>query len=357
VSAPEIVSLDSNPPAATAAKITSAKITAAKAAFLFILFFLIAGGFGYPILNRFDPRQMPALSDVKSYAAIVTGAESADPSYRRFRVLVPWIARPVYRVAQGRIGTWDPVMFSLLVSDSIFVAATAVLIVLLGIRHLGNAAVGLLGAFVYLANFAVPNLRVVGLVDAGEGFFMLALFWSLAEVRLWLLPLIAVLGTLTKESFIPYFIAFTAVWWLTLRGGRNRTRSGSDASAAWIAVSWAASVAAFVVLHRAIEGTFTSPLAFGLGLHQSQNYLAHFAESLTDRMLWYTFLWLLPTAIPNLRRFPRSWLLPIAATCLTAFALDAFHGPAPAGAMGRALFTIAGPVLSLSSALLLVGMF
>jgi len=352
VSAPEIVGHDETQP-----PITAAKITTAKTAFLFILFLLIASGFGYPVLNRFDPREMPALSDVKSYAAVVTGTANSDPSYRRFRVLVPWIARPVYRLAQGRLGSWDPVMFSLLVSDSIFVAATAVLIVLVGIRHLGNAAVGLLGAFLYLANFAIPNLRVVGLVDAGEGFFMLALLWSLAEARLWLLPLIAVLGTLTKESFIPYILAFTAVWWLSSRSGRNRAKPSFDASAAWIVASWAATVAAFVVLHRAIEGTFTSPIAFGLGLHQNQNYLAHFAESLTDRMLWYTFLWLLPTAIPNLRRFPRSWLLPIAATCLTAFALDAFHGPAPAGAMGRALFTIAGPVLSLSSALLLIGMF
>jgi hypothetical protein len=37
-------------------------ITAARLALLFCVFFLIACGLGYPILNRFDPRQTPALS-------------------------------------------------------------------------------------------------------------------------------------------------------------------------------------------------------------------------------------------------------------------------------------------------------
>jgi hypothetical protein len=78
--------------------------------------------------------------------------------------------------------------------------------------------------------------------------------------------------------------------------------------------------------------------------------------SLRDRNLWYIFLWLLPTAIPNLKRFPKSWLIPVGATCALAWLLDAYFGGAPAAgsAWGRALFTIAGPVLSLSSATLLL---
>ena len=45
------------------------KIATARLALLFCVFFLIACGLGYPILNRFDPRQTPGLSDVKTYAA------------------------------------------------------------------------------------------------------------------------------------------------------------------------------------------------------------------------------------------------------------------------------------------------
>jgi len=340
-----------------------AKITAAKSGSLFLLFFLIACGLGYPVLNRYDPRQTPGLSDVKVYAEMVSGTAGADAGHVRFRVLVPWVAKQVYRVAEGRTASWDPVMFSLLVADSIFVAATAMLVVILGARYLGNSAVGLLGAFVYLVNFAVPNLRLVGLVDAGEGFFLLALLWSLTEGKLWPLPFIAVLGTLTKESFIPFSVAFGAAWWLVLWRDRVALRQSSPAPkriGIWIAISWAASLIAFAALHRAIEGAFTNPLEFALSLRGSHDsvesgYLSHFARSLADHQLWYIFLWLLPTAIPHLKKFPRAWLAATGAACAAAFALDAFYGGAP-GTIGRALFTIAGPVLSLSSARLLLGL-
>ena len=380
-------------------------ITPAKLALLFALFFLISSGLGYPVLNRYDPRQTAGLSDVKIYTEMVTGGGGelrVDETavHVRFRVLVPWLAKQIYwtakrispvakhfdwnaqpssgveqpasGTAQGRDATWDPVMFSLLVADSIFVAATAVLIVVLGARYIGNSTAGLVGALLYLMNFAVPNLRLVGLVDAGEGFFLLALLWSLAETNLWRLPLIAILGTLTKESFIPFSIAFGAVWWLaewrdqlfsltsrprSIQQTQPRiTRQNATKMGLFIAISWAASIAVFSILHRAIEGAFTNPLEFAFSLHRGHEFASHFAASLADHQLWYIFLWLLPTAIPKLKRFPRSWLAATSATCVVAFALDAYYGGAP-GTIGRALFTVAGPILSLSSAMLLLRLF
>jgi hypothetical protein len=347
------------------------KIATARLALLLCVFFLIACGLGYPVLNRFDPRQTPGLSDVKIYASLVSGTAtgtatgtasgtaSPDAGHVRFRVLVPWLAKPFYRLAQGRFATWDPVMFGLLVADSLFVAGTAVLIVILGgilgNRQLGSSAVGLVGALLYLVNFAVPNLRLVGLVDAGEGFFLLALLWSLSEFELWALPVIAVLGALTKESFIPLSIVLTSAWWFSIRRNENGSppRSHFLPAAAWILTSWALSLATMIGLQWSITGRFISPLQFGLALHRSDDYLGHFASSLHDRNLWYIFLWLLPTAIPNLKRLPKAWLIPVGATCAMAFVLDAYFGGAP-GTVGRALFSIAGPVLSLSSALLLL---
>ena len=329
-----------------------AKIATARVALLFCVFFLIACGLGYPVLNRFDPRQTPGLSDVKTYALIVTGTASVDAGdmrFRRFRVLVPWLARPFYRLARGRFATWDPVMFGLLVADSLFVSGTAVLIVILGKRQMSSSIAGLVGALLYLVNFAVPNLRLVGLVDAGEGFFLLALLWSLSEFELWALPVIAVLGALTKESFIPFSIVLTSAWWFSTRPDRARNHFLPDA--AWILISWVLSLAAMIGLQWSITGRVVSPLQFGLALHRGGGY--HFAASLHDRNLWYIFLWLLPTAIPNLKRLPKSWLIPVGATCAMAFVLDAYFGGAP-GTVGRALFSIAGPVLSLSSALFLL---
>ncbi len=334
------------------------KIAASRLALLFTIFFLIACGLGYPVLNRFDPRQTPGLSDVKTYAALVTGAPAPDAGHVRFRVLVPWVARPFYWLARGRFASWDPVMFGLLAADSLFVAGTAVLIVILGATIFGGAqlrssAVGLVGALLYLVNFAVPNLRLVGLVDAGEGFFLLAVLWTLAEGELRWLPAIAVLGALTKESFIPFSMVLTATWWLTGRARRDHGRNHLVPDAGWILGSWLLNLITMMGLQWSITGRFASPLAFGLSLHHGQDYLGHFAASLSDRNFWYIFLWLLPTAIPNMKRFPRTWLIPVGATCAMAFVLDGYFGGAP-GTVGRALFSIAGPVLSLSSALLLV---
>src|ERR1700688_4115983 len=85
---------------------TRTKNATARLALLFCVFFLIACGLGYPILNRFDPRQTPGLSDVKIYASLVTGTAtgtaSPDAGHIRFRVLVPWLAKPFYRLAHGR---------------------------------------------------------------------------------------------------------------------------------------------------------------------------------------------------------------------------------------------------------------
>lgn len=334
-------------------------------ALLFCLFFLIACGLGYPILNRYDPRQTPGLSDVKIYAALVTDSPLAGAGHVRFRVLVPWFAKPFYRLARGRVGSWDPAIFGLLIADSLFVAGTAVLIVMLGTvlarRKIGNSTVGLVAALLYMLNFAVSNLRLTGLVDAGEGFFLLALLYSLVESEFWTLPAIAILGALTKESFIPFSIVLTSTWWLTTKRNAdadantnaNLDRKRSLRDAAWIILSWTLSLVTMIAVQWSISKEFVNPLQFGLTLHHGQNYLSHFIASLLDRNLWYIFLWLLPTAIPNLKRLSKSWLIPVASTCVMAFVLDAYFGGAP-GTVGRALFTIAGPVLSLSSALLLL---
>jgi hypothetical protein len=156
-------------------------------------------------------------------------------------------------------------------------------------------------------------------------------------------------GALTKESFIPFSLAFMGAWWVVVR----KTLDSPIRSLVWIMTSWLLGLLALVGLQWSIRGRLVSPLDFGAMLHRNHEYLGHFASSLWDRNLWYIFLWLLPTGIPRLGRLPRSWLIPTGVAATMAFVLDGYYGGAP-GTVGRALFSIVGPVLVLSSALFLL---
>jgi hypothetical protein len=327
-----------------------ATIPRSRLLLLSLLFFFICLGLGYPILNRIDWRQAPGgLEDVLTYGHLVTAPPTPDLNYHtQFRVLVPYLARPIYWVAKNHLGTWDPIMFGLLVVNSFFVALTVTVLLIVVHRQLGSYAVALGSALIYLLNFAVPNLRLAGMIDAGEGFFLMAVVWSLMNEDYWMLPIWAVLGAVAKESFVPFLMVFTFSWWLC---SRNLLRSPSTAGA-WMVTSWFAAMCSLTALQWRITHVFRSPLRFGLDLHQNSAYLAHFISSFRDRNLWYIFFWLLPLSLVRLRRLPRNWRVATGVTSVTAFALDAYYGGGP-GTIGRALFSIAGPLLCASVALLL----
>jgi len=177
--------------------------------------------------------------------------------------------------------------------------------------------------------------------------------WTLAEQRYWLLPIWGILGAMAKESFVPFLVVFSATWWLCSR--KRLTKPGTSAAwvlTSWILTSWIAALAAIVAVQWRVTGAYQSPIRFGLGLHGNSAYTSHFIASLGDRNLWYIFFWLLPLSLFHLRKFSLEWRIATAAACITAFALDAFYG-GPPGAIGRALFTAAGPLLSASVAALL----
>ncbi len=258
-------------------------ISHSRFALLSALLFFICLGLGYPSLNRVDWRTYSGLSDVKIYAAMETRQEppTINP-HLRFRVLVPYLARPFYLMARGRVGTWDPVTFGLLVVDAFFTAATAMLLLVLVLQILGSYAIALGSALIYLLNFAVPNLRLVGLVDAGEGFFLMLVTWIMFEEKYWLLPFCGALGAATKESFAPFVIVFTLSWWLYSRKAMRNQWS----AAAWIASSWITALTSVTLVQWSVRGTFKSPVAFGAEMHQNTAYLHHFLSTLADRNLW-----------------------------------------------------------------------
>lgn len=328
----------------------STRVPRSRLGLLFVLFFFICCGLGYPILNRIDWRKAPGgLEDLQRYAEMVTSPPSGElDNHMQFRILVPYMARPIYRVANNHAGTWDPIMLSLLAVNSLFVAATVTVLLLVVERELGSYTTGLGAALVYLLNFAVPNLRLIGFIDAGEGFFLMLLVWSLIEERYWTLPLLGIAGATAKETFVPYLVVFSFTWWVSSRKQLSNPRR----SAVWMVSSWIAAFASLTAVQWAITGVYRSPLRFGLELRGNSAYLSHFVHSLADRNLWYIFFWLLPLSVLRLGYLPRSWKAATAVTSVTAFVLDAYYGGAP-GTIGRTLFTIAGPLLTASVAILL----
>jgi len=202
-------------------------MTFEQKAWLWLLFFLICLGLGYSPLNRYDPGKLGGTSDVAQYRDIVVGraprrTAGAIGAFARlaqsenyYRVLVPYVAKPFYWLARGHVRTWDTALFGLLVANAIFTATTACLLVAIGYRLTLDFSTALLGATLYLLNFCVANLNLVGLIDSAEGCFVMVIVWSLLTGRWFLLPLWGVFGALAKETFAPLSAMFVFGWWIS----------------------------------------------------------------------------------------------------------------------------------------------
>ncbi|MGB9178593.1 MAG: hypothetical protein WCB68_05035 [Pyrinomonadaceae bacterium] len=317
---------------------------------LWSLFFLICFGLGYPTLNRYDPRQTEGLTDTIIYHQMVAGAQQSQrPRADVFsgRILIPYVAKPFYYLAQSTLKTWEPASFGLLVANSIFCATAALFLVGAGLSLTKDLSVALLGATLYLLNFAVPNLQMAGLVDSGEACFMLVVTWSLLTGRWWLLPLCGVGGALAKETFMPFSALFALVWWATAeRHSQSRFRRLSYVIAMIISSSMT-----IMVVHLALHGHLVLPWNIAAAMYAPPNRLMSLLRCLTDRGFWYVFIWLLPLGAWHWKRLPRPWRLSSLLTALLALAFGAYNGMA--GTVARPIFNIAGPMLCLSVAMLL----
>ena len=80
------------------------------------------------------------------------------------------------------------------------------------------------------------------------------------------------------------------------------------------------------------------------------------SERPKDLNFWYVLAWLLPLGLCRLKHLPREWVMSSFITALVAMGFTAYHNSArDAGpAVVRPIFSIAGPLLSVSVALLIV---
>lgn len=316
---------------------------------LWILFFIICMGLGYPTLNRHDPRSVPGLSDSVGYYSLVTGGDQTGE--HSHRVLVPYLARPVYWLAEGHLNTWNPVFFALLVVNSFFVAATASLLVSAGQRIVGDYPTAMIGGFVYLADFAVSNFNLSGYVDSAVNCLLTVMVWTLLTERWWLLPLWGVLGALAKETYVPLAAVFAFAWWLTScrRGSLRFSRL------AWIGAKVGVGLVTVTLLMFMSSSPY-SPLSFAASQWAESGsghlYLSGLYRCLVAREFLFTFAWLLPLGLWRLGRLPRTWVIGSTCAALAALAMGAYVDAM--GNAARPVFSALGPLLSLSVSLLLV---
>lgn len=313
---------------------------------LFCLFFLICFGLGYAILKRYDPRLPGNNPDSAYYYEMVTG-EAQQTLFWRYRILIPYTARPFYWLAKGRVATWHPVFFGLLAASSLYVAATASVLVRIGRRMTGDYSLALLAAMVYLLNFAIANFQLAGFIDSGEAFFMIAMAWCLLTNKWGLLPLCGVLGALAKETFVPLSVVLSLVWWITAR----RKQQSRVADLGWVVAMGGAGVATMTIVQSLIVGRMVLPWRIVVSSGSSSNLLINIVHCVSSHEFLYVFGWLLPLGAVRLGRLPRPWVLASTAAALVALVLGASvdaHGN-----VARAMFDVAGPMLSLSVAMLI----
>jgi len=320
---------------------------------LWLLFFAICCGLGYPALRRYDPRMTEGMSDSPKYYAIVVGADtSAFKEMFRCRVLVPYVARPFYWFAQRYLHTLNAGFFGLLMSNALFCATTACFVVSIGIKLWNDLGTALLGATLYLLSFAIPNLQLAGLIDSGEACFLAAVTWSLLNDKWYLLPIWGLLGALAKETFVPFSCVFAFTWWFVEGHQKIQPSSGPKrAELKWIVMLALVGLATVMAVHSAVAGELKWPWSIAGQARAPVNFFVSLWNCLTERSFWYVFGWLLPLGIWRLRYFPRPWLVASLTTAVLAIMLGAYSNAG--GTIGRAVFNIIGSLLSLSVALLL----
>lgn len=312
---------------------------------LFLVFFVLAAGLGYPTLNRYDPTVTPATVDSKTYVDIVEkGPRAADDSHRRFRVLVPFLARPVRDLVDGRLENWDETLFALLIVNAAFVAAAGALLVWVA-SHLGPGSV--LAGFLLLINPVVPNFHLAGLTDSAE-LFGFVLLTALLFKRQWSwIPILGVLS-LAKETFYVMGVVYAALWYVaTFR--REGLRPIAVGALAGFGLIGSASV---MLIRRSIDGYWIWPWEVAESLQISPSLMEGLRDQFAQQILYFTFGWLVLLALPRLRAQLGAWLVAAWGSAAIAIFLGAWAGAG--GNVVRPLYAVLGPLLCFSAAQLFV---
>jgi hypothetical protein len=317
-----------------------------QSALFFGLFFLICFGLGYPTLNRYDPSQVFGTNDSVHYFKVVTSGPRNATGHWRYRLAVPYLAKPFYWLAKDRLKSWNPVSFAILVVNSVFVATSALLLIILALKLVGDYTVALVSALFYLLNFNIANWQLSGLVDSAEGCLILAVILALVIGRWALLPFFGIIGALAKETFIPLAGSLALIYCLAADHAGDRL----IIRLALVAMMVVTGLFTVVAVRSLISGHLVGPWTIIAAEKGSRTFLSGVISSLADRRFWYVFGWLLPLGTVKLRYFPRPLVYASVGAAAVAIILGGWNNSG--GNVGRPVFETLGPILTISLAYL-----
>lgn len=309
---------------------------------LWLVFFLISFGLGYPTLNRYNPAATGGVRDSRQYFNLVVGGPDTAEGHWRYRVLVPFLARPVYILTSGHLRSWNPISFSMLLVNTSFCAGSALMLVYIAQAIGMSFNSGLIAALSYLVNFVVVNLQLAGLVDSAECFFMMCVFLLCLRRRWSVLPLIGMLGALAKETFVALSFLFVLGW----------IRDEDKKSWFWLGTMTLGEMAAIVFVHSLVDGHFVTPVQIAAGerkLHHLTDVFRSSVAITADWTFWIAFLWLLPFAASSMKSLPLQSKLATLLGVIGALALSVWNWSA--GDAVRPVFDVAAPCLCLGFAI------
>ena len=310
----------------------------------FLLLFVVCFGLGYPTLNRYTPPATHGLSDSLQYYRLVEQGPQAAFGHWKYRILVPFLAKPIYWIASGRLRSWNPTSFALLVVNSGFCAAAATLLSRLVFRLYQNSVIAVTASFAYLLNFTVANFHLSGLVDSAEAFWFLALTWSLMTRRWLVLPIIGLFAGLSKETFVPGAFVFATVWILS-----EPNREWAKASAGILGMTVVALITVMAV-RSTIDHALVTPWQIVVQEKVvSAGVLHNLLAIFMSWTFWLTLVWA-PFLFLAAKRIPKAWSYGAVAGAVASLALAVWNN-AGGGNTARPMFNVLGPVLALSFAL------
>jgi hypothetical protein len=250
-------------------------------------------------------------------------------------------------VVDHPLGRSDPAAFGLLMSNSLFTATEALLLLMIGTACVGNN-IALAGVLFFLLNFTITNRQLCnGLVDSGESCCMLLLFAALFWRKFFLLPIVGLLGALAKESFVPMCTIAT----LGFAIYEFRRRAWKPSATIWSVIMVLIGLSTVVLIQTRTAGHLVWPWQYaGIVRSKHVSLLAGLAGCFTNYYFWFVFGFLLPLGLIRLRAFPAAWIWASAGAAAAALAMGTWNN---AGAdTVPSMFNSAGPILSLSVALL-----